>query len=168
MFTIFINKPEVARTMTMTQYLFSCNPTEKSCISHFYVFMSSLEDVGVGHSDDFYWVPCDALVLRPGTEYIYADCSSSDKGLYVSQPPVLCPNGEFVLSPSRTLRWHYLGWCPSTLHPPRYPTDEESDSDTRLTSTISLDSDPSKSSCLAYFVDPTISSHLNPLWLGCP
>ena len=43
------------------------------------------------------------------------------------------------------------------IHPyfqlPRYPTDEVSDSDTRLTSIVSLDSDPSKPSYPSYHVE---------------
>ena len=49
MITIFIIKPEVAGMMTITQCLSSHDPTEKSSISHFYVFVSSSEDADVGH-----------------------------------------------------------------------------------------------------------------------
>ena len=52
MSTIFIIKPEVAGTMTMTQCLSSHDPTEKSSISHSYVSVSSSEDAGVGHGSD--------------------------------------------------------------------------------------------------------------------
>ena len=48
MFTIFINKPEVAEITTVTQQLSSRDPTEKSSISHSYIYMLSLEDAGVG------------------------------------------------------------------------------------------------------------------------
>ena len=51
---IFINKPEVARTMMMTLYLSSHDPTEKSSISHSYIFVSSSDDVNVGHGGDLY------------------------------------------------------------------------------------------------------------------
>ena len=37
--------------------------------------------------------------------------------------------------------------------PPRYPTDDESDSDTRLTPTASVESDPSEPSYLSYHVE---------------
>ena len=46
---VFIIKPEVAGTTTMTQCLSSRDPTEKSSISHSYVSVLSLEDAGVGH-----------------------------------------------------------------------------------------------------------------------
>ena len=36
------------------------------------------------------------------------------------------------------------------FHPPRYPTNGDSDSDTQLTSTASVESDPSESSYLTY------------------
>ena len=47
------------------------------------------------------------------------------------------------------------------FQPPRYPTDGESDSDTRLTLTVSLDSDPSEPSHLSYHVefDPSEPSY---------
>ena len=48
----FYNKTEVARMTMMTQCLSSRDPTEKPCISHSYVSMSSSEDVGVGHGGD--------------------------------------------------------------------------------------------------------------------
>ena len=54
LFTAFIIKPEVVRTMTMTQCLSSHDPTEKSSISHSYVSMSSSEDVDVGHGGDLH------------------------------------------------------------------------------------------------------------------
>ena len=57
MSTVFIIKPKVAGMMTMTQCLSSCDPTDKSSISHSYVFMSSSEDAGVEHSGDIHWVP---------------------------------------------------------------------------------------------------------------
>ena len=41
--------------------------------------------------------------------------------------------------------------CPP-FHPPRYPTDGESDSNTWLTSTVSVEFDPSESSYPTYFV----------------
>ena len=63
MFIIFINKTEVDGTTTMAQYFSSRDPTEKSIISHSYISMSSSEDAGVGHNDDFHCVPCDALAL---------------------------------------------------------------------------------------------------------
>ena len=43
------------------------------------------------------------------------------------------------------------------FQPPRYPTDGDSNSDTRLTSTVSLDSDPSKPSYLSYHVETDLS-----------
>ena len=52
--TTFITKPEVAGTMTTTQCLSSRNPTEKSSISHPYIFVSSLEDAGVEHGGDLH------------------------------------------------------------------------------------------------------------------
>ena len=39
------------------------------------------------------------------------------------------------------------------FQPPRYPTDGESDSDTRLTLTVSLDTDPSEPSYPSYHVE---------------
>ena len=54
MFTAFIIKPEVAGTTMMTQCLSSRDPTEKSSISHSYIFVSSLEDVDVGHGGDLH------------------------------------------------------------------------------------------------------------------
>ena len=53
MSTIFIIKPKVAGTMTMTQCLSSRDPAEKFSISHSYVFVSSSEVAGVGHDGDF-------------------------------------------------------------------------------------------------------------------
>ena len=50
----FYNITEVARMTTMTQYLSSRDPTEKSSISHFYVSMLSSEDAGVEHSGDLH------------------------------------------------------------------------------------------------------------------
>ena len=46
--------------------------------------------------------------------------------------------------------------CPY-FAPPRYPTDDESDLDTRLTLTASVESDPSEPSYLSYIVktDPS-------------
>ena len=46
------------------------------------------------------------------------------------------------------------------FQPPRYPIDGDSDSDTRLTLTVSLDSDPSEPSYLSYHVE-TDSSELS-------
>ena len=54
MFTIFINKTEVAGMTTMTQYLSSGDPIEKSSISHSYISMLSSEDVGVRHGGGFH------------------------------------------------------------------------------------------------------------------
>ena len=54
MSTVFIIKPKVAGMMTMTQCLSSCDPTDKSSISHSYVFMSYSEDAGVEHSGDIH------------------------------------------------------------------------------------------------------------------
>ena len=45
MLTISIIKPEVAGTMMMTQQWSSQDAIEKSCISHFYVFVSSSDGV---------------------------------------------------------------------------------------------------------------------------
>ena len=60
----FYNKIEVAgMTTMMTQCLSSCDPTEKSSISHCNVLMLSSEDAGVGHSGDLHWIPGLALVL---------------------------------------------------------------------------------------------------------
>ena len=54
MFTIFINKTEVAGTTTLTQYLSSHDPTEKSNIYRSNFSMSSSEDASIGHGGDFY------------------------------------------------------------------------------------------------------------------
>ena len=52
--TVFANKPEVAGMMTMTLYLSSHDPTEKSSISHSYVSVLSSKDVDVGHGGDLH------------------------------------------------------------------------------------------------------------------
>ena len=52
--------------------------------------------------------------------------------------------------------------CPP-FHCPRYPTDGESDSDTRLTLTVSVESDPSESSYSTYFVGSYRSEPSQPL-----
>ena len=49
-----------------------------------------------------------------------------------------------------------------SFHTLRYPTDGESDSDTRLTSTYSVESDPSKSSYLTYSVGSYCSEPSHP------
>ena len=54
MITVFIIKPEVAGTMTVTQCLSSRDPTKKSSIFHSYVSVLSSEDVGVGHGGDIH------------------------------------------------------------------------------------------------------------------
>ena len=43
------------------------------------------------------------------------------------------------------------------FEPPRYPTDDESDSDTRLTLTASMESDPSELSYPSYHVETDLS-----------
>ena len=45
----------------------------------------------------------------------------------------------------------------SFFQQPRYPTDGDFDSDTRLTPTVSLDSDPSEPSYLSYHVETDLS-----------
>ena len=67
--------------------------------------------------------------------------------------PFFCPHqsyGEVTLDDIRPY-----------FQPPRYPTDDETDSDTRLTPTISLDSDPSEPSYPSYHVetDPSEPSY---------
>ena len=52
--------------------------------------------------------------------------------------------------------------CPYFL-PPRYPTDGESDSDTRLTPTVSLDSNPLEPSYSSYHVESDPSEPSYPL-----
>ena len=54
MSTAFLIKPEVAGTMTMTQCLFSHDPTEKFSISHSYISVLSSKDAGIGHGGDFH------------------------------------------------------------------------------------------------------------------
>ena len=48
------------------------------------------------------------------------------------------------------------------FQPPRYPTDEESNSDTRLTSTVSLDSNLSEPSYPSYHVESDLSEPSHP------
>ena len=108
----FITKLEVAGMTTTTHELSSQYPTEKSCISHSCVSMSSSED-GVGQCGHLCWVPSLALALQPS-----ADCMLYDEGLYVSWPSVLFVSYESILSPIQAVRGHYFKWCVISLSSP--------------------------------------------------
>ena len=122
MSTVFIIKPEVVRTMTMTQWLSSRDPTEKSCIPHSYVFVSSLEDADIGHGGHIHWASGHALTLRLGAKYICHGRASSHEDLLVPPPWVLCTSDEPVLLSTLVIWWYHLGWYPLIL-----PTTEVSD-----------------------------------------
>ena len=73
----------------MTQCLSSCDPTEKSSISHSYVSVSFLEDVNVGHGGDLHCVPSMALTLRPSAERLGDVCECNNDGLHLPRPSIL-------------------------------------------------------------------------------
>ena len=101
-----------------------------------------------------------ALAVRPDAECLSDVCECSDEVYIFHNRPfqVLVmspffrphqPYGEVTMDDIRPY-----------FQPPRYPTDGDSDSDTRLTPTVSLDSDPSEPSYLSYHVE-TDSSELS-------
>ena len=163
MFTIFIIKFEVAGTMMMTQCLSSCDPIEKSSIFHSYVSVSSSEDAGVGHSGDIHWVPSMALVLWPGTECLCDVCERSHEGLHLPWLSVPGTCYEPILPSTPTYGELTSDHIRTYFQPPRYPTDRESNSDTRLIPTVSLDSDLLEPSYPSYHVESDPSEPSRPL-----
>ena len=159
--TVFIIKPEVARTMTMTQCLSSRDPTEKSSISHFYVSVSSSEDVDVRYGGNLHWVFIMALALRPGAKCLGDVCECSDEGLHLPWLSVSSSSHELVFLTITAIRPGYHGWHPPHFQPPRYPINGDFDSDTRLILAVSLDSNPSEPSYPSYHVEtePSEPSH---------
>ena len=133
MFTIFIIKPEVAGTMTITQCLSSRDPIEKLSIYHSYASVSSSEDAGVGHDGDLCWVPCMALALWPDAECPYDVSECSREGVHLPRPTILGTRCKPVLPSPPTTWWGHLRWHMPILPTVEVPTDGESDSDTRLT-----------------------------------
>ena len=117
-------------------------------ISYSYVFVSSSEDADVGQRSDLCWVPSMALALWPSGKCFRDGCESSHEVLHLLQPPVSCPSDEPIFPPSQAIWGCQLGWH-TPFHPLRYPTDRESNSDTRLTPIYLVESDLSKPSCLS-------------------
>ena len=155
---VFIIKPEVAGTTTMTYCLSSRDPTEKYSISHSYVFMSYLEDAGIRHSGDLHWASGLALALQPDAKCICDGRASSHKGLHDSQPQVSFTSDEPVLPSTPVVRRYHLGRHTPILPTAEVPTDGESDSDTHLTPIVSLDSNPSRPSVIRRNSDSSSSS----------
>ena len=163
MFTVFIIKPEVAGMMTMTQCLSSHDPIEKSSISHSYISVSSSEAASVGHGGDIHWVPNIALALWPSVECLYDVCQRSHEGLHLPQPTIPGTLYEPVLPSTPAVRRGHLGWYLPLLSATKVLHDEESDSDTHLTPTVSLDFDPLEPSYLSYHVESDPSECSRPL-----
>ena len=102
-----------------------------------------------------------ALVLRPSAECLGDVCECSDEGLYLSRPPFQTPVMSPFFRPHQSFGEVTLDDIRPYFQPPRYPIDNETDSNTRLTLIVSVDSDPSEPSYLSYHVetDPSEPSY---------
>ena len=103
-----------------------------------------------------------ALALRPSAKCLGDVCECSDEGLHLPQSSVSDPGDEPVFRPHLPFGEVTMVDISPYFVPPRYPTNDESDSDTRLTPTASVESDPSEPSYPSYYVETDPSESFFP------
>ena len=136
----------------MTQCLSSHDPIEKSNISHSYVSVSSSEDAGVGHGGDILLELNASVMVMQAAMRVYMFYSREFCAPVMS--PFFRAHQPFDDITLDDIRPYF--------QPPRYLTDGESDSDTRLTPTVSLDFDSSEPSYPSYHVESDPSEPFTP------
>ena len=88
----------------------------------------------------------------PSAECLGDVCDYSDEGLYLRSS--VLDSGDEPVFPTTSAIWRgSMDDIHPYFAPPRYPTDNESDSDARLTLTASVESDPSEPSYSSYHVE---------------